>query len=477
MTLIDMRGAPVSTGNATSLARLEQATELFLGYFSDPIAVIDAALAEDPGFVMGHCFRAGVLATTSDKALAPELEKSVAAAEALAGTANDRERRHMAAAAAWLDGDFQRSVALYGDILIDHPRDVAALQFAHLGDFYLGQSALLRDRVARVLPDWDADTPGYGYVLGMHAFGLEEMGDYGRAEERARVALAMNRRDPWAVHAGAHVMEMQGRLADGIEWLESRAADWSHDNGFAFHKWWHLALYHLDLGQIDRVLALYDQAIRPKRSDVVLEMVDAAAMLWRLHLRGVEVKQRWDELAESWAPRVGEGYYAFNDAHAMMTLVGAGRMQEAERLLASVVASARSDSNGGGGTNAMMAREVGVPVCRALLAFGRGDHAAAIELLMPVRVVAHRFGGSHAQRDVLTLTLIEAALRARRGRLARALLAERTELKPASPFAWAMTARALEETGDGQAAARARRTAEGLASSMAAPRQRARLAG
>ena len=472
MKLQDSRGVPISTANGTSLACLEQANELFLGYYNDPVAVIDAALAEDPGFVMGHCLRAGMMATTSDKTLVPELRKSVEAAKALAGSANERERGHIAAASAWLDRDFARAVALYGDILVDHPRDVAALQFAHLGDFYLGQSMLLRDRVARVLPAWDATVPGYGYVLGMHAFGLEEMGDYPRAEERGRVALAMNRRDPWAIHAVAHVMEMQGRLADGIEWLNTRVLEWGHDNGFAFHNWWHLALYHLDLGEVERVVELYDEAIRPKRSDVVLEMVDAAAMLWRLHLRGLELGQRWRELAESWAPRIDEAHYAFNDAHAMMTLVGAGREAEADRLLASVVAGA-----GQSGTNGMMAREVGVPVCRALHAFGRGDYDAAVELLMPVRSIAHRFGGSHAQRDVLSLTLIEAALRAKRGRLARALLAERTELKPASPFAWGATARALELSGDEPAAARARRTAQGLASSMAAPRQRMRAAG
>lgn len=469
--LHDMRGVPVSTDNPASLARLEKANELFLGYYNDPVAAIDAALADDPDFVMGHCFRAGMLATTSDKALLPELEKSVAAAKALAAKANDRERGHIAAASAWLDGDFARAVALYGDIVVDHPRDIAALQFAHLCDFYLGQSSLLRDRIARVLPDWDASVPGYGYVLGMHAFGLEEMGDYARAEERGRVALAMNKRDPWAVHAVAHVMEMQGRLADGIEWLSVRVLDWAHDNGFAFHNWWHLALYHLDLGEIQRVLEIYDEAIRPKRSDVPLEMVDASAMLWRLHLRGIELEERWNELVESWAPRIGERYYAFNDAHAMMALIGAGRMKEADELLANVVASAAAN-----GTNSMMARDVGVPVCRALHAFARGDYEGACELLMPVRPIAHRFGGSHAQRDVLSLTLIEAALRAGKGKLARALLAERTELKPASPFAWSATARALELNVDAAGAARARRTAQGLASSMASQRPKMRQA-
>src|SRR5262249_57629435 len=129
------------------------------------------------------------------------------------------ERRHLAAARAWLDGDCEQAVTRYGEIATAYPRDSLALQLAHLGGFYLGQSSQLRDRIARVLCDWDDSVPGYGYVLGMHAFGLEEMGDYGRGEERARQALALNPRDPWAVHAGAHVMEMQGRLGQGLRSL------------------------------------------------------------------------------------------------------------------------------------------------------------------------------------------------------------------------------------------------------------------
>ena len=325
MTLRDKRDVPVSTSNRAALDKLEQASELLHGYFNDPIAVIDQALAEDPDFVMGHCFRAGVLATTSDKQFEPELRKSVEAARKLSAKANDRELRHIAAAEAWLDGDFARSNALYGGILVDYPRDLLALQFAHVEDFFLGQSSLLRDRVARVLADWSKDVPGYGYVLGMHAFGLEEMGDYGRAEERGKAAVAINPRDPWAIHAVAHVMEMQARLADGVQWLTERTGDWAQDNGFAYHNWWHLALYHLDRGEIDRVLALYDTAIRPKRSDMALEMVDASAMLWRLHLRGVDVGQRWRCIADSWEAKAGDAHYAFNDAHAMMAFIGDGR--------------------------------------------------------------------------------------------------------------------------------------------------------
>ena len=84
-------------------------------------------------------------------------------------------------------------------------------------------------------------------------------------------------------------MEMQGRHRDGIDWLTSRADDWSIDNGLAFHNWWHLGLFHLDLGEHERVLELYDTRIRPVQTPVALEMVDASALLWRLTLRGVDV--------------------------------------------------------------------------------------------------------------------------------------------------------------------------------------------
>jgi tetratricopeptide (TPR) repeat protein len=455
MALKDSRGVSVSTANRQSLDRYERALDLLNSYFNDPLAAIDQALAEDPGFVMGHCFRAGLLTTTTDKTAEPMLRESVEAGEALAVNANDRERRHLAAARAWLDGEFEQAVARYGDIAIEHPRDLFALQLAHLGDFYLGRSSQLRDRIARALCDWDESVPGYGYVLGMHAFGLEEMGDYGRGEERARRALALNPRDPWAVHAGAHVMEMQGRLGDGVHWLTSRSNDWAPDNGFAFHNWWHLALYHLDLGQHDRVLELYDTAIRPKPSELPLEMLDATALLWRLHLRGVDVGDHWSELANSWEKRVEDGYYAFNDMHAMMAFVACGREASARALMDVLVRQLER-----GGTNARMTCDVGLPVCRAVQAFGRGNYRAAIEELMPVRPIAHRFGGSHAQRDVLSLTLIEAALRAKDARLARALASERTELKPTSPFNWVLTAQAREIGGDATGANAALRSAE-----------------
>lgn len=455
MSLIDCRGVPVSTQNRVLLQQYERAAELLAGYFLDPFAVIQAAIDEAPTFAAGHCLRAALVVTATDRNFVPVLAESVQAVEALGKRANARERAHIAAARKWLEGDFAGSIRAYGDILLDYPRDLLALQVAHVGDFFLGASTLLRDRIAQVLPQWDASTPGFGYVLGMHAFGLEETSLYAKAEDTGRRALELNRRDPWAVHAVAHVMEMQGRVRDGIEWLSAREPDWGRSNAFAFHNWWHLALFHLDLCEVPHVLELYDRRVRPTSSQTTLEMIDASALLWRLELRNTELGDRWEQLADSWLPFAEHAYYAFNDAHAVMAFVGAKRFDLAERVVAALERKANESD-----TNAMMSRDVGLPVARALIAFGKRDYAGCIDCLLPVRAIANRFGGSHAQRDLIHLTLTEAALRAGNQRLARALAAERTQLKPTSPFNWQLTARSLEAAGDVEGAVKAREGAE-----------------
>ncbi len=458
MALKDARGVAVSSDNRASVDRFDQAVELFLGFFNDPLATIDAALEEDPEFIMGHCFRAGMMVTSSEKGAEAEIAKHVAAVEALAADANERERGHIAAARAWLEGDFERAMTLYGKVVAAYPHDICALQFAHLGDFLLGHSWMLRDRPASVLPQWDEDMPGYGYLHGMHAFGLEETGLYRRAEDSGRRAVELNPRDTWAIHAVAHVMEMEGRLDGGIDWFTSRISDWAPDNAFAFHNFWHLSLYHLDLGQSDHVLEIYDGHVRPEPSEVALEMVDAAALLWRLRLMDIDVGDRWQELADSYEPMIEDAYYVFNDFHAMMAFVGAGRPEAARQLLEVVERRAA-----GGGTNGMMTLEVGLPACRAIHAFGEGDYATTVELLRPLPPKAMRFGGSHAQRDVIHRTAVEAALRAGQGQTARALAAERIDLKPSSPFNWSLTARALGLAGDSEGATRATQRAAALA--------------
>ena len=343
--------------------------------------------------------------------------------------ATERERGHLAAIAHLLEGRWHEAARTLEDVSIAHPRDALALLVGHQLDFFTGQSRMLRDRIARALPAWNAQMPGYHSLLGMHAFGLEECGDYGRAESAGRRAVELEARDGWAQHAVAHVLEMTGRKRDGIAWMRANPEAWSRDSFFAVHNWWHVAVFHLDLGEIDAVFELFDGAIYGRQSRLALEMIDAAALLWRLELRGLDVGDRWAALADGWEPHAAAGNYAFNDVHAAMAFLRAGRSAALATLLdAQESAMARSDDN------AVFTRQVGRPVTRALVAFNQGNYAEAVHGLRLVRNGAALFGGSHAQRDLLDLTLLEAAQRQGDTALCAALAAERLAARPCSPW-------------------------------------------
>jgi tetratricopeptide (TPR) repeat protein len=428
MSTKDHRGAPLTGANAKSLELYETAIRQFNCYIGDPVATADAALAESPGLAMGYALKAYLLLGGMERTPMPQAAECAARLRDL--TLNERERRHAAAVASLVEGAYHRACEQLEDALVADPHDIVALQIAHLMDFYRGDSRSLRDRVARVLPEWRADMPGYHAVLGMYAFGLEETGDYARAEETGRKAVGLEARDGWGHHAVAHVMEMQGRHEDGATWMLGGESSWAPESFFAVHNWWHTALFLLETDQTARVLELYDGPIRGGQSNVVLDMVDASALLWRLHCRGVDVGDRWQAIADRWQALIEDRLYAFNDAHAIMALLGAGRAAEVERLLSNMTAVASQTSD-----NGAMTREVGLPLSRALVAFHRGQHASALELLRPVRNIAHRFGGSHAQRDLIDLTMLAAAERAGDRNQLRALANERLELKPRSPLA------------------------------------------
>jgi tetratricopeptide (TPR) repeat protein len=314
----------------------------------------------------------------------------------------EHEKKHLDAIGAAVDGDYAEASRVYDRILAEEPRDALALAVAQVYDYYLGHPQALLARTTRALAAWTPAMPLYHAVLSMHAYALQECGHYEDAQDTALRALALDPRDVRAHHALAHVMEMQGRFEEGVRSLGARCALWAGAGPVATHLWWHLALYHLELGRPAVALALYDLHMQ---GQALSELIDASALLWRLQLRGAALGGRFKVLASRWAPYAEDAHCAFNDLHAMMAFVGAGRWDCAERLLA---AQERRGARGRG-TNHDMTRLVGLPACRALAAFGRGDFAAAERLLRALPPVAQRIGGSHAQRDVLQLTRAAAA--------------------------------------------------------------------
>ncbi len=407
MSSVDARGCSVSGATPGALEAYERALALFQGWRNGADVELAPALQEAPAFVMAHVLRAYLVLSSRD----PRRVRSAHPVLTRAATlpANEREHLHLAAIAAALAGDYERAKARLGEILHLHPRDVLALQAAHAFDYVTGDVARMSDRVAAVLPAWSSDVPGYHAVLAMHAFSLEECGEYEQAERAARAALALDALDARAHHVMAHVFEMTERADAGVRWMDEHASSWGTDTVVATHCWWHLALFHLARGRSDRAMALYDQRIRPDHSAAIADLIDAAALLWRVQLRGVGSGTRWSELAEAWAPNVDDGFCSFNDLHAMLAFVGARDWDRAHRLEVALSRAAALPTRYGETT-----RQVGLPACRGLIAFGRRNDPLAIALFASLPALAHRLGGSHAQRDVLHLTLLHAVERVRR---------------------------------------------------------------
>ncbi len=434
MSTPDARGNPCSSSSKAALDAAEMALWRMMSFYDAPLADLDAAMAADAGWALPHVMKAGFLLSLTEPAFLPEADAHLSHARALARHATPREKAHLQAVQMVLEGRWHAACRVWDELLLEHPRDALALQWAQLWDFYRGDASSLRLRPARALPAWDEGDPLFAHVLALYAFGLEESNLYPQAEEAGRRALALNPRAPWAVHAVAHVMEMQGRFEEGSAWLRQHQAQWAEGNGFACHLWWHKSLFRLEAMDVQGVLRLVDAHLSGEALQITLQRVDAAAMLWRLHLLGEDTAGHAKALVEGWAlDDAGAGHYAFNDVHAVLALLGAGDTQRAEAWVARCAERALGAEDARR-TNHLMAREVGLPLMRGVLAFARGDADGAVDLIYPVRSVAQRFGGSHAQRDLIDQTLLAAASLGGRRTVGRALLNERTMAKPVTPL-------------------------------------------
>jgi len=407
LSCVDFRGCSLSGATPTAMLTYETAVAAFQSWRSGADEPLSVALREAPDFVMAHVLQAYQLLGSRDPRQVRAARPVLARAAEL--PANELEGLHIAAISAILSDDYEGAKARLGQALALQPRDVLALQMAHSFDHVTGETVLARDRIAAVLPAWSSSVPGYPAVLAMYAFSLAECGEYDCAEQAARVALAENADDARAHHAMAHVFEMTERAEAGARWMMAHASRWSAGTVVATHCWWHVALFCLVQGHVDRALDLYDQHLHTEGERPLASLIDGAALLWRLELLGYDTSARFAELADDWAPHIDDGFCSFNDVHAMLAFVGARDGARARRLELSLARAQAQPTRHGYTT-----RQLGLPACRALIAFGENNDGFAIRLLANLPAYANRLGGSHAQRDVLHLTLLRAVERIRR---------------------------------------------------------------
>ncbi|MGE3703023.1 MAG: tetratricopeptide repeat protein [Hyphomicrobiaceae bacterium] len=422
----DAQGQPLLGATGAAARHYDGAVRAYALSYGDTLGALDAALRDAPNLTMAVLFKAWVMVLANDVPMAAKARLVISAAREM--EQGERERVHLAALAHAVEGHRHSATAVLDRYLLAAPHDLLAHAAAMFLDAFQGRFHRVRDRSARALPLWSKAQPGYGLLLAYYGFGLEEAGHYAEAETISRAAAKLEPHGYWPHHAVSHVFEMTGRPRDGLQWMTEREPLWSGNlNVSRVHIWWHKALFHMELGDKDAALAIYDSPILETQRPVGVSLTNSTALLWRLETLGAESGQRWQALADIWSGHADGRLCLFADIHAAMTQIRAGRTAELEALKSQMRVTA-SD----GSCSAAAYRDLGLPLVAGLEAFSAGDHCSAVEHLWNARPHLMLLGGSYAQRDVIDWTMTEAAIRAGMRHVAVALANERIALRPES---------------------------------------------
>lgn len=406
--LNDVQGLPVSTDSPHVVAAINRFIEQSLAYGRHAETVILAGVAADPGCALVRAYAAAYYLSQENgvdrvKAL-PHVQQ---AQQSLSGT-TEREQLFVGAIAAWAEGQIDRAIAHHETLVEAFPQDLMSVQQGQYHYFYRGDNARLLQIAQKVLPAHQ-DSPLLPYLYSMVAFGLEQCHQLHQAEALGRLATRLNRYNPWAHHAVAHVLDTQGRHQEGVAWLESLADTWTHCNSMLYtHNWWHLALFYLAQGNTSAVLNLYDQQVWGKaRKESPKDQVGAISLLLRLELKGVNAGRRWSSLARYLKPRMTEHALPFQDLHYVYGLARAGQLELAEAMLEDMNRHAQTLDP----FQKRLWHTLAVPASEGLIAHAKGHWGSAVAYLKPVLPHLSQLGGSHTQRRLFEQLYQQAVLR------------------------------------------------------------------
>jgi tetratricopeptide (TPR) repeat protein len=440
----DARGSELTGATADQATEFDAIVMEWADYKLSAFPRLKALCSAAPTFVMAQIFKGYFLMSMGVAATVPAAIASGKFAQENAGQMSEQEALHLDALNAWANGDVMCACTIWDRITLAHPRDLIALKFQHFALFWRGESQRMRDAAARALPNWQDDTAGFSHVMGMHAFGLEETGDYIQALKIGRQAVEIRPDDLWSVHAVAHVYEMQNDIKAGIQWLNQPISSWQDCNPFKQHLWWHTAMFALDKGDYARTLDLYDAAVWPEESAFYLDVQNAASLLARLESYGADVGDRWQTLSVVCHERQGEHILMFTEPHYTMAFGATGQDAEIKTQKISLAKHAKA----GVPSNRAVVEAITLPICNALQSYYKGEFADVVDQLLPMRYDYQPIGGSHAQRDVFNYYLIDAAIASKQLTLAKSLLAERVALRTNSVGSWNKYAHVSEMSGD-----------------------------
>jgi hypothetical protein len=346
----------------------------------------------------------------------------LAAAGRTAPDATRREQLNVEVLRAWIADDVPRALRACAQLTDEYPRDLVILKIEQYLEFNCGDFTAMLRAALKVL-EHNADV---AYVHGMAAFAYEECRLLSEAERAARRALELERKEPWAQHALAHVMLTQGRIEEGARFLEGVAPTWTDLNSFMItHLWWHVALFDLSRGRFARALEIYDRHSWGVAKEYSQDQVGAVSLLARLEIAGVDVGRRWQELAEYLAARAEDTVQPFLTLQYLYGLARAERA-EAHTLLEAV----RQRAGSAPAHTREVWREVVLPASEGLHAYARRDYDRAWRELGRAMPRMIETGGSHAQRDFFEQIHLDAAMASGRMSAAQQMLELRRAADP-----------------------------------------------
>jgi tetratricopeptide (TPR) repeat protein len=366
-------------------------------------SALQATIAADGHHVAGHVLKgfANLILARSELAVpaVDALDNARTALAARDGGTGD-ERLLVKALEAAAGGSFAQAADLLDDGFEDRPTVFLPFKISQALRFMLGDAAGMLSASTRAVDGLDLASNSAGFILGCHAFSLEEHGRYQEALDAGQRAVRLQPDDAWGLHAVSHVFEMRGDTDQGIEWLEGSRKAWTRCNNFSFHMAWHLALLHLERGDHDRVLQIYDDEVRPQQTDDFRDMANAVSLLWRMQQSGIQVGDRWLDAAEIAYRRRTDTTLIFAALHNLAAMVAVGDRNGMAELVAEIEARALGVDD-----QARVAAEIGVPMARVLAGLDTPADQRVID-----RMVANlpKIGGSNAQRDFFVLALARA---------------------------------------------------------------------
>lgn len=422
--LQDRYGNALSTTSTAARDAYVDGIDRFLAAQSGAEEAFEAAVAADPDFALGQI---GLARIRQAMGQGHDVAGPAGRAKALAEGLNGREAAHVNALGLLVSGQGPAAYKAIRTHLLDHPRDALVAQTC-TGVFGLIGFSGQPGREAEQLAFTAALAPHYGddwWFLCQHAFSQVEAGQTGPATATIERSMELNPRNAHGAHIRSHVYYEAGETEAGYGYIADWVRDYDKAGQLHCHISWHIALWALEQGDVETMWRVYDADVAPASGGSagawgppVNVLTDAAALLYRAGLAGVEVPaERWQAVSEYAARMFANPAIAFADVHAALAHAMAGNGAAVEKIAAEAK-----------GPAADIVREL----AEAFGAMAAGNWSEAEAHFARTMSTHERIGGSRAQRDLLEYALLNALLKQGKAEEARLLLSTRRPLKVAS---------------------------------------------